>query len=438
MMKRKFTARHAAAGLGLMLCVSLGVNAWQNARAEELSVQLSMQRQREINDIMAAMADIEVNLQKLLIASGAEQSVTLLGETALLAQHVESGLSRLPLSAEAAADAMKFAGQIGDYVMTLAQQVSGGGMLTDDDEVQIEGILTACRSLNAQLVAMGDALYMQPMPDVQFYDEAALPWENEDAEDSSIPYPSLIYDGPFSDARTRDIPLGLSGPRITRSQAREAAARFAGTTPDQVRDGADSGGQFEAFGFDADTPSGTIHVQITGQGGHLLWMMPEQAEFTQRLTQAACVQAAKVWLADMGYGQMEACFTQQYDGMVVVNFASVQDGVLLYPDQVKVQVSMDTGAIVGAECTQYLINHTQRTYLMPAITQAEAKEMLSGKLEIRSGRLCVIPQEDGERLCWGFNGQYAGETYWVFVDAKTGEAADILRMAKTQDGETAI
>ena len=42
-------------------------------------------------------------------------------------------------------------------------------------------------------------------------------------------------------------------------------------------------------------------------------------------------------------GEMEANHYQVYDGLAVINFVAVQDGVLLYPDLVKVQVRMDTG-----------------------------------------------------------------------------------------------
>ena len=113
MRKERKRLRYSA-GLAILfavlLCVSLGVNAAQSADNRALKTRLSMERQRDMTDVVSAMADIEVNLQKLLIASGASQSVNLLSETALLAQHVENGLSRLPLSHEAAAGAMKFAG----------------------------------------------------------------------------------------------------------------------------------------------------------------------------------------------------------------------------------------------------------------------------------------------------------------------------------------
>ncbi|HIU15668.1 MAG TPA: germination protein YpeB [Candidatus Ventricola intestinavium] len=424
--------------LAVLLCVSLGANAVLAVRERRMATHMIMQHQREMTDVVAAMADIEINLSKLLIASGAAQSVSLLGETALLAQHVESGLARLPLNVQTAAEAMKFAGQMGQYTMALVTQVSSGGMISSEDERQLEDMMTACRQLNEHLVQVEERMYAQPLTEgAAPAQENVQSWPAQEG-DSAIEYPSLIYDGPFSDGRQQGEAKGLTGERVTREQAREAAARYAGVTADRVRDGADSGGQFEAFGFVADTPDGMLSVQVTGQGAHLLWMVPEQAEFAMRRTVEECLENARVYLADQGFGQMEVCFVQEYDGMVVANFASVQDGVLLYPDQVKVQVSMDSGRVVGAECTQYLMNHIRREGLEPELTVEEARELISQRLNVRTQRLCVIPEETGERLCWGFEGTFAGADYWVFIDAMTGETAQILRVVDTQDGETAV
>lgn len=427
------------AALGVLLGLSLAVNTVQAAQNGTLRLQMTMNRQRDMSDVVSAMANIEVNLQKLLIASGARQSVNLLSETALLAQNVESGLSRLPLSHEAASDAMKFAGQMGDYAMTLAKQVSGGAMLSAGDEAQLGALLTACQGLNAHLSSVGERLYDAPMKDISLYADAAERWpETAVSGESAMEYPSLIYDGPFSDGRTLGAPKGLTGERITREQARQAAAHYAGTTIDRVRDAADSGGALEAFGFLAQTERGEVSVQVTGQGGHLLWMVPEAAEFEERVAHDICLQAAQTYLSEMGFGEMEPCFVQAYDGMIVANFAAVQDGVLLYPDQVKLQVSRETGTVVGAECTQYWMNHVRRDELEPELTIEQAQQTLSSRLRVRHARLCVIPTDGGERLCWEFQGDFAGAAYYAYVDARSGEAVQILRVAQTEDGETAI
>ena len=434
-MKRWTRGMRLSALFGVLLCLSLGVNAAQSAETNRLQNQLTMERQRELSDIARAMADIEINLQKLLIASGASQSAQLLGETALLAQHVESGLSRLPLGVETAADAMKFAGQMGDYVMTLAAQVSGGSMLTTADENQIEDLLSACQGLNAHLTDMGEQIYKEPD---RIADAAGLWPDKETAGESGVEYPSLIYDGPFSDGWKDDAPKGLTGERITREQARQAAARYAGTTSERVRDAADSGGRFEAFGFTAETDFGNLSVQVTGQGGHLLWMMPESAAYEPKIPQENCLHAAQVYLADMGFGEMERCFVQEYDGMVVANFVSVQEGVLLYPDQVKLQISRASGTVVGAECSQFLSNHERRHGLEPALSAQQAQLVLSERLDVQDTHLCVIPTDAGEKLCWEFRGTFSGAQYYVYVDARNGEALEILRVAQTENGEMAI
>ena len=432
--------RVLTAMLGVALCLSLAANAYLSAANRRVSAQLGAQRQQALADVVSAMADIEVNLQKLMIASGAPQSVSLLGETALLARHVETGLSQLPMRYEGASDAMKFVGQVGQYALALAVRLSDGSMLSNEDERQLAGMLGACQALNAHLVSVGERIYTEPVEAVSAIDgDGAMSWAEEAiAGESAIEYPSLIFDGPFSDARAQGQPKGLTGERVTREMAREAAARYAGVDVSRVRDAADSGGQFEAFGFTAQTDAGALSVQITGMGAHLLWMMPEQAAYMERLSEEECLRCAQEYLIQTGFGEMEPCFVQRYDGMVVANFAAVQDGVLLYPDQVKLQVSMESGAVVGAECMQFLMNHTQRVGLVPTVSEQEAREALSVRLTVLSSRLCVIPDGDRERLCWGFEGSYAGTVYWAFVDANTGEAAQILQVADTQDGELAL
>lgn len=139
-----------------------------------------------------------------------QQSVSLLGETALLAQHVESGLARLPLNVQTAAEAMKFAGQMGQYTMALVTQVSSGGMISSEDERQLEDMMTACRQLNEHLVQVEERMYAQPLTEgAAPAQENVQSWPAQEG-DSAIEYPSLIYDGPFSDGRQQGEAKGLT------------------------------------------------------------------------------------------------------------------------------------------------------------------------------------------------------------------------------------
>ena len=121
---------------------------------------------------------------------------------------------------------------MGQYSLALAAQVSGGGVISGSDEKQIESMRRTCRALGEQLAQGQTANAADPLGD-----------EGQ----SAIEYPSLIYDGPFSDGRTDGKTLGLTGERLARQQAREAAARYAGVTASQVTDAADSGGRFRSI-----------------------------------------------------------------------------------------------------------------------------------------------------------------------------------------------
>ena len=72
------------------------------------------------------------------------------------------------------------------------------------------------------------------------------------------------------------------------------------------------------------------------------------------------MEAARAFLAARGYGEMHESYFSRYDGILTVNFAAVQDDVVLYPDLVKVQVSLRDGAVIGLEAGGYLRNHVAR------------------------------------------------------------------------------
>ena len=146
-------------------------------------------------------------------------------------------------------------------------------------------------------------------------------------------------------------------------------------------------------------------------------------------------QMAGRFLKDKGYPQMVATYQQHYDGIAVFNFASSQQGVLMYPDLVKVQVSLEDGSIIGLDAKSFIIAHKKRDIRQPEISELEAQKMLNPGFSVKAKRLAIIPTEGGsERLCHEFKGQYAGEDFIVYIDAKTGKEANILKIIHTENG----
>ena len=191
----------------------------------------------------------------------------------------------------------------------------------------------------------------------------------------------------------------------------------------------------ESYGVTLTLTDGTVlNAEVTKQGGQMLWMVPEHAEFAPSLTVEDCTQRAGAFLNERGYGDMEANHFQVYGGLAVINFVARQDGVPLYPDLVKVQLRMDTGEVVGLEANNYLMNHTRRKALAPTLTANEAIKRVSPQLNATQARLCVIPYREGERLSYEIPGVYNDQEYRVYIDALTGEELEILVMLSTPDG----
>ena len=129
---------------------------------------------------------------------------------------------------------------------------------------------------------------------------------------------------------------------------------------------------------------------------------------------------------------MTANFTQRNEGVIVINFARLQEGVTLYPDLVKVQVS--GGRVVGLEAGNYWRNHVERDLPEVTFSYQQALEAVNSRLNIISARLALIPSDtsygrlDGERLCYEFTCSLGQSRYLVYIDVQTGVEASILKL----------
>lgn len=429
--------------LSAALVVSLGLNLYQRKSGQTLRTQIAATRQRALLEAVDALQDVEVRLSKLLVSTGTAQSVALLTDTARQAGEAQQNLSQLPLRHAAVSETMTFVNQLGDYAQVLSEKMLDGAALSTQDTEQIAALLESCAQLNMQLSALsGQIMDGTAIADTQMWadaEEAPSPLEQAAGSHNGIDYPALIYDGPFSDGRHDATPRGLFGDEVSREEAREVVRRFVGTQRvTEILDTADSGGTIPAYGFQVTADDAVLDVYVTRRGAQVLFMMPENAAYAAQKSMEECIVAAYEFLTLREYGHMEPSFYQSYNGMAVINFAAVQDDVLLYPDLVKVQVRMDTGEVVGIEANNYLMNHVQRTSLAPALTEEEASAWVSEMLEIERIRLCLIPQESSERLCYEFSGTYAGLYYLVYIDASSGEQAEVLRIVDVDGARLTI
>ena len=152
------------------------------------------------------MQALSLSLEKTAVSADAAQDAALLSQISRSASDVCRSLSFLPLSHAAMAPTLTFANQLADYAASLLPRTASGGLSAADRE-QLRSHLALCTQLAAQILLAREDMErtgFSHLADNAFYapaDASARPLESLADQDNGMQYPTLIYDGPFSDAR---------------------------------------------------------------------------------------------------------------------------------------------------------------------------------------------------------------------------------------------
>ncbi|MDR3085751.1 MAG: germination protein YpeB, partial [Christensenellaceae bacterium] len=422
------------AALSLLFIASLcwGVIG-QVARFRQQRVLESMFR-RSYYSFVGSMDEIEVNLSKLLASSAPEQEVLLLTRVAKLAENGADALSGLPVD-ESSEKLMGFVTRLGDYCGVLAQRGAEEGRALSQEERQgLQSLL----GRQAELNAMAQSVDPSGLLRLDFAGKISLPETVPLLDLSQVQgeIPMLIYDGPFSEAAAGE-PKNLGEEQINEEIALSVAQGFIGPERISSLAIAESAqeGEIPAFTVEAETTdSGKLSLQISKQGGKVLWMSPESSPGAANLSAQECQQAAESFLRERGLWPMEAGYWQMYSGMIVFNFCALEDGIRLYPDLIKLQVSMESGKVIGFEAGNYWRNHEARQLPAAAVSQGEAAA-LAGEIEVENVRLALIPSAAGEKFCYEVRGSRGGETFLIYINAESGKTENILKLLLEADKE---
>ena len=129
---------------------------------------------------------------------------------------------------------------------------------------------------------------------------------------------------------------------------------------------------------------------------------------------------------------MKETYFLKENGIMTINYAYSQNDVTIYPDLIKLKVSLENGEILGIETSGYLNSHTTREIKTPKISKESAKKTITKELSIESEGLAIIPTEwNTEILCWEFKGKVEDNEFLVYINANNGKEENILVIINT-------
>jgi spore germination protein len=432
--------------LGVAAVTALVWGIYQNQLRASYESQLRNMYTRSFYELVDSMDNVQTELSKLMVSNSNGGNVRLLSDISRQADDAVERIAQLPLTHPALSNTMGLVTLTSDYCRSLYGKAADGHPLTNDDIEHLKTLYNNCVDVTNALRRMqtDGKVSFTDLNNKTYYDIAKgdeISTQFSERDKSGVEYPTLIYDGPFSESVVNAQAKGLPPGTVDEAGAKQAAAAFL-KLPDAsgIAITGACKGRIETYLMEAtDTAGNKVLMQVTKQGGKVLQMIEESGAAVPSISAADCAKKAVDWLAAQGFGQMNATFMQQYDGLLVVNFAPVQDNAVLYTDLVKVKVRMDNGTIAGFDATGYWMNHVTRPKLTAVLTQQDAQKLVSTQLNVTGTQLALIPMSgDGERLCWEFKGTFGGDTFYVYIDAVTGEEADVFKVINTANGSLVV
>lgn len=390
----------------------------------------------ELND---NMSNLEIKLSKLMISSNNTQALRYLNEISSQAEFTAANLGQLPAGHEAIASTNKFINQLGDYCKTLFRKVSAGKSLTDEDLAQLEKLydvnLILIRQLNALTFQLNDGYSFTDGKDISMSD-TVLDETFGELENGSVEYPQMIYDGPFSDSLINASPKGLPDRETTLEEGLTVLQNLQSLKLTDLSYLNQTEGKIETFNYSYTTQNGVSgYAQVSRKGAKLLLLDNMRLPDNTELSVEQCVKIAETFVKEVGLPDMQAVWQSEYHGCVYVNLAPIVDGVVYYPDLVKVTVAADTGEILGYDAKSYYYNHTERKSPSYSATTLQARQKVFSKLNISSERMALIPLSDGsEVLTFEFYGEYREMQYFVYIDVTDLKEVNVLRVIDSETG----
>ena len=389
--------------------------------------------------------NVEVDLAKLLVTSTPKMSAVTLADIWKQANLAKECLEQIPVGQNSMANASKYLTQVSDFSYTLMKQNISDIKLTEEEYEKLKHIYEDSSKLSSNMSDIYDDL-----------NAGRIKWDelekigNEKLPDNDISnsisevgktfqnYEGLIYDGAFSDHLLSSEPKFLSQKEISEDDAKKYIEEVILNDEkiEKIEFKGESNGKIELYNFDVTLDSKQKRtISITKNDCKLYLMIGDKKVKEQNISVDEAKKRGMEFLNKLGIDNMIETYYQKTENMIVINYAATQDGVILYPDLIKVKISLDDGKVYGVEAAGYIFNHTTRNNLKPSISQEKAKSILNSSLEIISSDMALIPTEsNSEILTYEFKGKIDNREFLIYINADNAREEKVLLVIDNKNG----
>ena len=433
--------------------VVAGTMAFQGARrARSLELYARANTQHAFDELVTSVTELSTALEKSVYITDPALESALCTQIFGRAATAQMAMGALPWSSQELERMAGFLSRVGDYACTLSRTVGGTGGYSREELENLTELSETASVLSTNLQDMQARVMAGDLTMEEVYGAAetigsaegqaplaGTVFRSMEAEFPELP--ALIYDGPFSESLTSARPVYLAGlAPADEAEARAAAARFLGLGAEDVTFQGDCAGQIPCRRYQGRAGGGDYTVYVTNQGAQVLSALCSRMPGRATLGVDEARARARSFLEQQGFRDLRESYHMVEGNVLTVNYEYDQDGVLCYPDLIKVGVALDTGAVTSYDARGYLSAHRERDLPEPVITRQQARQTVPETLSVRDQQLALIPSLGGEeRLCHELVCQARdGRRYLLYVNAVTGAQEKILILLEDESGALTI
>ena len=437
LMLKKSTFIKIISFLSAIIVVAVGFVIKEKSKNGKYALMLQNEYARSFEQLNSSLNNISLALEKSIYVTSPNMMNTLSREIFSEAELAKNALSDLPLGDNGLSTVYRFLSQVGNYSLSVSKSMSGG--VSDLQRQTLKDLSNTAKTVS-EVISNTDIEYNNAeswaksvesrLNDIDYGDGLAT--SLTELEENLTDYPTLIYDGPYSDHILNKQPLMTSNAKVfSQDEAEDVVKRVLGANS-QIEFNDVQNGKIECYRFG----NSGVDISVSKAGGYVVYMRKNRNVYDSKLSYEQAVAAAVNFLFDMGFKNLVDTYYFTDNGICVINFAYLDGQTICYTDLIKVGVAMDTGEIMLIETSGYLTNHTHRAFEIPSHTEEEAREQVSSELTIEKSAITLIPTDSGgEVRCYEFLCRNEeNREILVYVNVKTLEQEQLYIVLKTDGG----
>ncbi|MGD6815733.1 germination protein YpeB [Metabacillus sp. 113a] len=404
--------------------------------------------QRAFHDLSYQMDQLHDKIGTTLAMNSRESLSPALAEVWRISSEAHNDVGQLPLTLLPFNKTEEFLASIGDFSYRAAIRDLENKPLSKDEYASLQALYGKSADIQKEL---RNVQHMVLDKNLRWMDVELALASGEKQQDNTIidgfktvennvsAYSETDFGPGFTSMKTEEKGFEqLKGKDITPEQAKQRAKEFASTDVEKLKvteSGKGAGFEFYSVSMYDKKHKADLYMDITKKGGYPIWLIQSRDVKKENISLNDASNNAVSFLKEHGFETEDLVLNEsaQYDSIGVFSYVPNENGILLYPDTLKIKVALDDGQVIGFSAKDFLASHRKREVPKPGISEAKAKEKLNQKVMVQESRLAIITNELGEEvLCYEFLGTIDDDTYRMFINAGSGMEEKVEKLKNAE------